>query len=107
MAECILGDDVVYVQISRVKISQGRIAEAVELFRESVLPVVQDQPGFIKFYLLSHPDEDELVVENFWESAEDIEALQISGFYQQQVKKFGTVFASSPHREIYAVVLEA
>lgn len=81
--------------------------QAIELFRESVLPVVQDQPGFIKFYLFSHPDKNELVVENFWETAEAIEALQVSGFYQQQVKKFGTMFASLPHREIYAVVLEA
>ena len=95
-----------HVQISRVKIAGGRIQEATQLFRESVLPVVVEQPGFIKFYLFSDPTQDELIIESFWDTSEDIEALQVSGFYQQQVGKFGAIFAAPPERRVFTVALE-
>lgn len=95
-----------HVQISRVKIAGGRIPEATRLFRESVLPVVVEQPGFIKFYLFSDHTQDELIIESFWDKSEDIEALQVSGFYQRQVGKFGAIFASPPERRVFTVALE-
>ena len=95
-----------HVQISRVKIADGRVLEATQLFRESVLPVVVEQPGFIKVYLFSDPTQDELIIESFWDTVEDIEALQASGFYQQQVGKFGAIFAFPPERRVFEVALE-
>ena len=95
-----------HVQISRVIIADGRIQEATQLFRGSVLPVVVEQPGFRKFYLFSDHTQDELIIESFWDKSEDIEALQVSGFYQRQVGKFGAIFASPPERRVFTVALE-
>ena len=101
-----VGGKVMYVQTSRVKIYEGLLKEATDLFRESVLPVVVKQPGFIRFYLFSDPVNHEILIQNFWQRSEDIEELQISGFYQAQVKKFQGIFASAPERQVYELALE-
>ena len=95
-----------YVQVSRVKIHQGLMEDAIRLFRESVLPLLVEQSGFIKFYLLSDPANDELIVEHFWETIDDIESLQASGFYRAQVDQFAGIFASSPERSVYELATE-
>ncbi|MBG94491.1 MAG: hypothetical protein CL793_04420 [Chloroflexi bacterium] len=95
-----------YVQVSRVKIHQGMMEDAIRMFRESVLPLLVEQSGFIKFYLLSDPANHEIIVENFWEAIADIEALQLSGFYSAQVDKFVGIFASSPERAVYELASE-
>ncbi len=95
-----------YVQVSRVKIRQGLMEDAIRLFRESVLPLLVEQSGFIKFYLLSDTANHEIIVENFWETIADIEALHLSGFYSAQVDKFVGIFASSPERSVYELASE-
>ena len=57
-------------------------------------------------YVLLSPEGKALVL-TFWESEEAAEA-GIAGarsFYSEQVEKFVTIYASSPGRETYEVVL--
>ncbi len=95
-----------YVQISRVKIQEGLMEDALKLVRESVLPVVFQQKGFVRFYLLADRVNCEIVIENFWETFDDVDALQTNGFYQDQVRKFEGIFASAPQRSVYELAIE-
>jgi heme-degrading monooxygenase HmoA len=82
------------------------IGEAVELFRESVVPALHEQPGYEGVYLLLSPEGQALVL-TFWESEEAAEA-GVSGarsFYSEQVEKFVTLYKAPPGRENYRVVL--
>jgi heme-degrading monooxygenase HmoA len=82
------------------------IGEAIELFRESVVPALHEQPGYQGVYLLLSPEGRALVL-TFWETEEAAEA-GVSGarsFYGEQVAKFVTIYATAPGRETYEVVL--
>ena len=82
------------------------VDEAVELFRESVVPALHQQPGYEGVYVLVSPEGQALVL-TFWES-EDAADAGLAGsrsFYSEQVKKFVTLYRAPPGRETYEVVL--
>jgi heme-degrading monooxygenase HmoA len=82
------------------------LEEAVELFRESVIPALHEQPGYAGVYVLVSPEGQALVL-TFWESEEEADA-GIAGsrsFYSEQVEKFVTLYRAPPGRETYRVVV--
>jgi len=82
------------------------VDDAVELFRESVIPALHEQPGYDGVYVLVSPEGQALVL-TFWESEEAADAgLEGSrSFYSDQVEKFVTLYKAPPGREHYAVLL--
>jgi heme-degrading monooxygenase HmoA len=82
------------------------VDEAVDLFRESVLPALHEQPGYEGVYVLLSPEGQALVL-TFWESeaAADAGIAGSRSFYREQVEKFVTIYAAAPGRETYDVVL--
>jgi heme-degrading monooxygenase HmoA len=82
------------------------IDDAIEVFRESVLPALHEQPGYEGVYVLVTPEGQSLVL-TFWESEEEADAgLEGSrSFYAEQVEKFVTLYKAPPGREHYQVVL--
>jgi heme-degrading monooxygenase HmoA len=77
----------------------------VEVFRESVIPALQAEDGYLGSYLLLS-DEGKLAVITFWTSDETARASRLSGFYEEQIDKFSelAVFRAKPGRETYDVV---
>jgi heme-degrading monooxygenase HmoA len=90
-------------EIDPVRMSVG---DAVQLFRDSVLPALHEQPGYEGVYVLLSPEGQALVL-TFWESEAAADAGLAGGrsFYREQVEKFVTIYASPPGRETYDVVL--
>jgi heme-degrading monooxygenase HmoA len=82
------------------------IDDAVELFRESVVPALHEQRGYEGVYVLVSPQGQALVL-TFWESEEAADAglAGSRSFYSEQVEKFVTLFRAPPGRETYEVVL--
>jgi heme-degrading monooxygenase HmoA len=82
------------------------VDEAVDLFRDSVLPALHEQPGYEGAYVLVSPEGQALVL-TFWESEAAADAGLAGGrsFYREQVEKFVTIYAAPPGRETYDVVL--
>ena len=82
------------------------VEDAVEVFRESVLPALNEQRGYEGSYVLLSPEGKSLVL-TFWATVEDADA-GIAGarsFYAEQVAKFATIYRSPPGRDTYDVVL--
>ncbi len=92
------------VTLAEVDVVRMSVPAAVELYRESVLPALHEQPGYEGGYVLSTPEGKALAI-TFWASAEDAQAGLSSGFYAEQVQKFATVFRVSPGRELYDVAI--
>jgi heme-degrading monooxygenase HmoA len=82
------------------------VDNAVELFRDSVVPALREQAGFEGVYVLLSPEGQALVL-TFWEDEEAAESglAGTRSFYEQQVQKFVTVYKAPPGREVYDVVL--
>ena len=96
-----------YAQVSRIQIQKGKIEEAIIIFESSVLPLVRQQKGFKKFFLLVDRIANQVIVTNLWENEADITGLLESGFYQEQVAKFAAIFDGGPERNVYEVAVEA
>jgi heme-degrading monooxygenase HmoA len=90
-------------EIDAVRMS---VEEATDLFRDSVLPALQEQEGFEGAYVLLSPEGKVLAI-TFWGSEEAAEAGIRGGrsFYAEQVEKFVTIYKAPPGRETYNVVL--
>ena len=61
-------------------------ADAIAVFRESVMPALHDEEGYEGCYVLLS-EEGKLLVLSFWTSNETARATRLSGFYQEQIEK--------------------
>src|SRR5438552_19208200 len=92
------------VTMAEIDAVRMRVETAVELFRESVLPALREQEGYEWTYLLLSREGKALAL-TFWATEEDAERSGRSGFYNEQVEKFGTIYRGPPGRETYDVVV--
>jgi len=81
-------------------------ADAIAVFRGSVMPALHDEEGYEGCYVLLS-EEGKMLVLSFWTSDETARATRLSGFYQEQIEKFSdlVVFRQAPGREAYGVVI--
>jgi heme-degrading monooxygenase HmoA len=81
-------------------------ADAIALFKESVLASLHEEEGYLGCYVLLS-EEGKLLVLSFWTSNETARATRLSGFYQEQIEKFSdlVVYREAPGREAYDVVV--
>jgi heme-degrading monooxygenase HmoA len=81
-------------------------AEAIEAFKQSLLPALHEQEGYEGCYVLLS-EEGKVLVLSFWESNEAARATRLSGFYQSQIDKMAdfVVYRQAPGREAYDVVI--
>jgi hypothetical protein len=92
------------VTLAEVDTVRMSLDEAIELYRASVIPALQEQEGYEGVCVLATPEGKALVI-SFWEGERASEAGIASGFYAEQVQKFVTFFRAVPGRESYDVVI--
>ncbi len=92
---------VTLADVDTVRVS---LDEAIELYKASVIPAMQEQEGYEGVCVLATPEGKAMVI-TFWESADASEAGVQSGFYAEQVQKFVTFYRAVPGRESYDVVI--
>ena len=79
------------------------IDEVRKIWDENVTPSIKNQKGFIGSFLLASELRDEAISVALWESKEDAEAIQKSGLYQEQIKKFVAFIESVEGRKFYDI----
>jgi heme-degrading monooxygenase HmoA len=82
-----------------------KFEEAIAVFRSSVLPVTQAQPGFVGARLLLDRDTGKAVVVSIWGSEAEMKATEASGYLNEQFAKLGSFFVTPPIRENYELVI--
>jgi heme-degrading monooxygenase HmoA len=92
------------VTLAEIDAVRLNLDDAVERFKESVMPALAEQEGFEGAYVLVTPEGKALVL-TFWESEDSSQAAVSSGFYEEQVRKFVTFYRTPPGRATYDVVL--
>ena len=95
-----------FAQVTLADIDLVRVSlDAVtDLYRESVVPALQEEPGYCGVYGLATPEGKAMVI-TFWETEEDAQAHVASGVYDEQVQKFVTFYRATPGRESYEVMI--
>ena len=94
-----------YARVTLVEIDTLRssVDEALELYKETVKPLLEEQDGFLGVVLMATPEGKGLVV-SLWSTAEQAEANAETGFYPDVLAQFVTLFSAPPGRESYEVV---
>jgi len=95
-----------HARVVTVQIQPGKIDEAVSIYRDSVMPAAKQQKGFKGAFLLTDRNTGKGVSVALWETEADLKAGEASGYYQEQIAKFGGVFAGPPAREHYEVSVQ-
>ena len=82
------------------------IDDAVDVFRESVLPALHEQPA-VRIITNNGSAVWKALVLTFWATEADADEglAGARSFYAEQVEKFATIYRSAPGRESYDVVL--
>jgi hypothetical protein len=92
-----------YSRVTLVEIDTLRVTmdEALDLFKEQVLPGLREQDGYEGVFVLTTPEGKGLVL-TLWESEEDAIAGDL---YAAALPHFVTFFRAPPGRESYRVAL--
>lgn len=80
------------------------MAKALENFKDQVIPAMESQEGYEGLYVLGTPEGKGLIL-SLWSSQDAAIAGVASGYYDEQVAKFMSVFRAPPGRDHYEVLL--
>jgi len=89
------------------QIQAGKMDEWLALIRDSVVPSLKEQSGFLGFVALVDRQHDKSIGYSIWADEADLAASEASGSYQQQIAKLGAVLAGPPAREVYELTVVA
>ena len=84
------------VTLAEIDAVRMRMDEAVELYRESVLPALAAQPGYEGVLRARRRPRARRSCSRFWETEEAADAGLATGFYAEQVAKFATSSGRRP-----------
>lgn len=96
-----------YARVTTLSMQKGKGAEAVEIYKTSVLPAAQAQKGYRGSYVLADWKTDKGITVTFWTSKKEALASEENLYYQEQLVKVMTLFEGPPIREGYDVAVEA
>lgn len=92
-----------YARMTMMQPRPGMADDAAKIFRESVIPAAQKQQGFRGALLLEDPSSGKGTSITLWETEADLKAGEESGYFKEQIAKFGPLMAGPPAREILVV----
>ena len=95
-----------HARVVNVQVQPGKRDEAIGLYRDSVAPAAKQQRGFKSSLLLTDPSTGKGVSITLWETEADMTAGEGSGYFQEQLAKFGAIFAAPPVMEHYEVSVQ-
>jgi heme-degrading monooxygenase HmoA len=84
-----------------------KLDEAINLFRDSVVPATKSQKGYKDVCLLTDRNTGKSISIAFWDTEDDAVANEQSGYYQEQLDKFKDLITAPPVREGYEVSVQA
>ena len=95
-----------FARVTLFEIDTLRISldDALERFKELVVPEVRKQDGYEGMYVLRTPEGKGLIM-SLWTNEEAAVAGVASGYYDEQIAKFVSMFRAPTGREHYEVVL--
>ena len=94
-----------YARVTLLEIDTLRtsVGDALDMYKERVLPALQTMSGYCGAYVLTTSDGKGLVM-SLWDTADAADASSDNSFYSGVLDEFMVLFRSPPGRERYEVV---
>ena len=90
-----------------VQVQPGKTQEAIDLYQNSVIPAAKQEKGFGGAYLMTDASSGKALSITVWETQADMEAGEAGGYYQEQIAKFGSLFAGPPVVDHYELSVDS
>ena len=95
-----------YARLTTVMLRSDKLQEGIDLYASSVVPAARAQAGNQGAWLLVDRSTGKGIAVSLWDSEADMLAGEGSGYYQDQLAKFGPLMAAAPAREAYEVAVQ-
>ena len=92
-----------HARVVSMEVLPTDMGEAVRIYQDSVLPAAKEERGFRGALMLTDPYTGEGISITLWESEEDMDASEASGFYHRKLDALERLFVSAPVRKHYEV----
>lgn len=90
-----------YSRIVNIKLKPGTVDEAIKIYENSVVPAAKKVEGYQGGYLLVDREKGTGISIAIYDTKENLEASDKSGYLQEQFRKFGEVFAAPPETSVF------
>ena len=90
-----------HARITTIRTQPGKLPEAITIAQDSIAPHAKAQPGFKSLLALTDSESEELIFISLWETEDDIEAGENSGYYEEQLGKLSSVLSGQAVRETF------
>jgi heme-degrading monooxygenase HmoA len=90
-----------HARMTTIRTQPGKLAEALSIARDSIAPLAKEQQGFKSLITLTDSESEELILISLWETEDDLEAGENSGYYEEQLGKLSSVLAGLAVRETF------
>jgi heme-degrading monooxygenase HmoA len=96
-----------HARVVTTQYQPGKVDEATQIFRESILPETRQQAGFQGVMALLDRSTDKAMAISLWQTEADAQASGAgSAYLQAQLAKVASLFAAAPIVETYEVAVQ-
>lgn len=92
-----------YARMTTFNINLKSMDDAIKIYKESIIPAAQKQPGFKNAFFLTNRNAGKFVSITIWENTDLAIANQKSGYFQAQLDKFQDFLVDQPEVEAFQV----
>jgi heme-degrading monooxygenase HmoA len=95
-----------FVAITTVQVTPGKIDTVLELFKETNPDLVEGQADWVEAKFTANRDEDTVTVLAFWRDAEAYKIFSSSDRFKEVMSRFGPYFAGPPQISVNEILFE-
>jgi heme-degrading monooxygenase HmoA len=96
----------VYARIITSQLKIGTLEKATSIWRESIIPSLENTKGFQGGYMSKDPNTGKGLVVTLWETKADASAMDSSGKYRESIALFADLLDSPPSLEQLEVTVQ-
>ena len=90
-----------HARMTTMRTQPGKLEEAINIAQDSIAPHAEEQQGFKGLIALTHSESEELIFISLWETKDDLEAGENSGYYEEQIGRLSNVLSGQAVREAF------
>ncbi len=96
-----------YARVVTAPTKPGAIREGIRVYKESILPAMQKQAGFLGTTSLVNEAENKVISISLWATEADMQASEASGYLQAQMVKVAPFVTAPLANEHFETAVQA
>lgn len=93
-----------FARVTTVQTQPGKIDEAYGLWKESLLPLYKQFPGFERAHIVANREANRAIVIAYWDAPASAQAASASGEIRAALGRFAPLFSGPPATDDFEVL---